>query len=75
MEAQTRTSVRPRQEIRKVRYCVLSVPLKPPRLVTGEEAVRIGSLSVVGGVILLIPCLALAILAGVAGLAVLRMSP
>jgi hypothetical protein len=62
-------------EIREVRYYVLSLPLKPPRLLTGEEAVRIGSLYIVGGVILFIPSLALAILAGLVGLAVLHRSP
>jgi len=62
-------------EIREVGYVTLSLPLQPARLVKGEQAVRIGSLYVIGGLILFFACMILAVLPGLAGLITTSASP
>lgn len=62
-------------EIREVGYVTLSLPLQPTRLYTGDQAARVGSLYVAGGLLLLVPCLALSMLSGFSGLLLSKTLP
>jgi len=62
-------------EIREVGYVTLSLPLQPTRLLKGEEAVRVGNLYVIGGLILFFSCMTLAIVPTLIGLIVTSASP
>jgi hypothetical protein len=62
-------------EIREVGYVTLSLPLQPTRLLEGQEAIRVGNLYVIGGLILFFACLILAIVPALVGLLVTSGAP
>ena len=62
-------------EIREVGYVTLSLPLQSTRLLKDQEAVRVGNLYVIGGLILLFCCIMLAVLSTLVGLVVTSAAP
>lgn len=48
-------------QVRQTRYALVDPPFRPMRLLTGEEAVRHGNRLIALGVVLLIPCVLLAL--------------
>jgi len=52
-------------EIMNLKYVLVSLPLRPLRLLTGDVAMRYGKIMLVAGLVLLVLCILLAISASV----------